>query len=99
MIDSIKTHHFAVMAAVFLAASTLGLYWQHSFATTADATQTESIVLGMGCFWGAEKRMSGLPGVVDVVSGYAGGSYSDPTARSSPAKAATMWSITPRWSR
>jgi peptide methionine sulfoxide reductase MsrA len=29
------------------------------------------IVLGMGCFWGAEKRMSELPGVVDVESGYA----------------------------
>lgn len=39
----------------------------------------ESIVLGMGCFWGAERRMSALPGVVDVVSGYAGGDYTDPT--------------------
>jgi len=39
----------------------------------------ESIVLGMGCFWGAEKRMSALPGVVDVVSGYAGGDYSNPS--------------------
>jgi methionine-S-sulfoxide reductase/methionine-R-sulfoxide reductase len=33
----------------------------------------DSIVLGMGCFWGAEKRMSELPGVVDVESGYANG--------------------------
>jgi len=33
----------------------------------------ESIVLGMGCFWGAEKRMSQIPGVLDVESGYAGG--------------------------
>lgn len=33
----------------------------------------ETIVLGMGCFWGAEKRMSELPGVVDVESGYANG--------------------------
>lgn len=33
----------------------------------------QSIVLGMGCFWGAEKRMSELPGVLDVESGYAGG--------------------------
>ena len=33
----------------------------------------ESIVLGMGCFWGAEKRMSELPGVLDVESGYANG--------------------------
>lgn len=34
---------------------------------------TESIVLGMGCFWGAEKRMSEITGVIDVQSGYAGG--------------------------
>jgi peptide methionine sulfoxide reductase msrA/msrB len=27
----------------------------------------------MGCFWGAEKRMSSLPGVIDVESGYANG--------------------------
>jgi peptide methionine sulfoxide reductase msrA/msrB len=33
----------------------------------------ESIVLGMGCFWGAEKRMAEVPGVLDVESGYAGG--------------------------
>lgn len=33
----------------------------------------ESIALGMGCFWGAEKRMSELSGVVDVESGYANG--------------------------
>lgn len=33
----------------------------------------ESIVLGMGCFWGAEKRLAALPGVVDVESGYANG--------------------------
>lgn len=39
----------------------------------AAAAKTESIVLGMGCFWGAEKRMSAIPGVLDVESGYAGG--------------------------
>lgn len=41
--------------------------------------ETESVVVGMGCFWGAEKRMAALPGVVDAVSGYAGGSYPEPT--------------------
>jgi peptide methionine sulfoxide reductase msrA/msrB len=35
--------------------------------------KTDSIVLGMGCFWGAEKRMAALPGVIDVESGYANG--------------------------
>lgn len=41
---------------------------------TAATGPVDSIVLGMGCFWGAEKRMSALPGVVDVESGYANGS-------------------------
>jgi peptide methionine sulfoxide reductase msrA/msrB len=41
-----------------------------SLTSEAD---TESIVLGMGCFWGAEKRMAEIPGVLDVESGYAGG--------------------------
>jgi peptide methionine sulfoxide reductase msrA/msrB len=35
--------------------------------------KTDYIVLGMGCFWGAEKRMGEIPGVLDVESGYAGG--------------------------
>lgn len=33
----------------------------------------DSIVLGMGCFWGAEKRTGELAGVTDVESGYANG--------------------------
>ena len=37
------------------------------------ALATESVVLGMGCFWGAEKRMSEIPGVIYVESGYANG--------------------------
>ncbi|PJK10010.1 peptide methionine sulfoxide reductase [Lysobacteraceae bacterium NML120232] len=34
---------------------------------------TETIVFGMGCFWGAEKRMAAIDGVLDVESGYANG--------------------------
>lgn len=62
-----------------------GIYWQSSIAGMGSGVEegrkmkTEYIVLGMGCFWGTEKRMSALPGVVDVISGYAGGSYPDPT--------------------
>jgi len=37
------------------------------------------IVFGMGCFWGAEKRLSEVPGVIDVESGYAGGDSQDAT--------------------
>jgi len=38
-----------------------------------QAAKTDFVVLGMGCFWGAEKRMSEVPGVLDVESGYANG--------------------------
>jgi peptide methionine sulfoxide reductase msrA/msrB len=39
----------------------------------AGSSVADSIVLGMGCFWGAEKCMAELPGVIDVESGYANG--------------------------
>ncbi|NVJ67163.1 MAG: peptide-methionine (S)-S-oxide reductase MsrA [Gammaproteobacteria bacterium] len=45
-----------------------------SIAQDMQATkQLDSIVLGEGCFWGAEKRLEALPGVVDAISGYADG--------------------------
>jgi peptide methionine sulfoxide reductase msrA/msrB len=44
-----------------------------SIPTAASPATTDSIVLGMGCFWGAEKRMAAIPGVLDVESGYANG--------------------------
>ena len=40
---------------------------------------TEVIYFGMGCFWGAEKKLWNLPGVVSTAVGYMGGSASDPT--------------------
>lgn len=52
------------------------------FSITANAESSdegmtnhkETIVLGAGCFWGAEKRYAAIPGVIDAVSGYADGS-------------------------
>ncbi|ATG89872.1 peptide-methionine (S)-S-oxide reductase MsrA [Methylomonas koyamae] len=46
---------------------------------TAVSAGTPYIVLGMGCFWGSEKRMQALPGVLDVEAGYAGGDLADPS--------------------
>ncbi|MEE9352231.1 MAG: peptide-methionine (S)-S-oxide reductase MsrA [Thiotrichaceae bacterium] len=43
------------------------------------AAKTDSIVLGMGCFWGAEKYMAKIPGVTNVESGYAGGDFKNAT--------------------
>jgi peptide-methionine (S)-S-oxide reductase len=39
---------------------------------------TEHLILGMGCFWGAEKRFWSLPGVYVTAVGYAGGHTPDP---------------------
>lgn len=45
---------------------------------TAVGPDTPYIVLGMGCFWGSEKRMQTLAGVLDVEAGYAGGDLPNP---------------------
>ena len=41
----------------------------------------EKIVLGSGCFWGAEKGYEALEGVIDAVSGYADGEGVRPNYR------------------
>ena len=43
--------------------------------------QTETIVLGGGCFWCTEAVMKPLKGVAEVVSGYANGHVANPTYR------------------
>ena len=42
-------------------------------AINEATVHSEKIVLGSGCFWGAEKGYESLPGVIDAVSGYADG--------------------------
>jgi peptide-methionine (S)-S-oxide reductase len=39
----------------------------------------ESIVLGLGCFWGAERLFWRLPGIYTTAAGYAGGLTPNPT--------------------
>ena len=41
--------------------------------------QSKEIYLAGGCFWGVEEYFSLVPGVLDVVSGYANGLTEDPT--------------------
>jgi peptide methionine sulfoxide reductase msrA/msrB len=49
--------------------------------TMSASKHLDSIVLGAGCFWGAEKRYEAIPGVVDAISGYADGSGVEPNYR------------------
>ncbi len=39
----------------------------------------QTIAFAAGCFWGVEKHFEHIPGVLSATSGYAGGSYADPT--------------------
>ena len=53
----------------------------------ADATQrrparpanAQTALFAGGCFWSAERDVEAIPGVVDAVSGFAGGSVRNPT--------------------
>ncbi|MFC4765120.1 peptide-methionine (S)-S-oxide reductase MsrA [Dyella koreensis] len=42
---------------------------------------SEVLVIGMGCFWGAERKFWNLPGVLTTAVGYAGGYTPNPTYR------------------
>ena len=71
---------FSIFAFVVLPNSALfeGNNPNPSLNKSAVGPDTPFIVLGMGCFWGAEKRMQALVGVLDVEAGYAGGDMSNP---------------------
>ncbi|WP_266168496.1 peptide-methionine (S)-S-oxide reductase MsrA [Dyella subtropica] len=42
---------------------------------------SEVLLLGMGCFWGAERKFWNLPGVLTTAVGYAGGYTPNPSYR------------------
>ena len=41
----------------------------------------EKATFGAGCFWGVEQFFAEVPGVIDAVSGYAGGNADNPNYR------------------
>lgn len=61
------------------------LAWMVSTASNADSKgmshsgDTQIATLAGGCFWCTESDLEKLPGVIDVVSGYAGGTEENPT--------------------
>jgi len=42
---------------------------------------TELATFGAGCFWGVEAEFRQIPGVLDAISGYEGGTFQNPTYR------------------
>ena len=55
------------------------LFTMTAAVSSAAPAKLESLVLGGGCFWCTEAAYELLPGVKNVVSGYAGGHVSNPT--------------------
>lgn len=64
-----KTKLFAAIAAAAMFAA----------GTAPAASGMKTAVFAGGCFWSMEKGFEATPGVVDAVSGYAGGSRPNPT--------------------
>jgi len=57
----------------------LSLLMSAALLPAALLAKTETLVLGGGCFWCTEAAYKLLPGVKEVVSGYAGGTTRNPT--------------------
>jgi peptide-methionine (S)-S-oxide reductase len=66
-----RTRLFAMIAAPALLLA----------AAAPAASATKTAIFAGGCFWSAEKAMEHAPGVVNVVSGYAGGTSRNPSYR------------------
>lgn len=62
--------------ATLAGAVLIGLIAQLNYA---NAAKLETAVLAGGCFWCVESDFESVPGVVDVVSGYTGGTTDNPT--------------------
>ncbi len=73
------------LAALFAATAYLGLSAISAPTTAQDApamtlnTPQEVAVLAGGCFWCTEADLEKVPGVIEAVSGYAGGHVPNPT--------------------
>jgi peptide-methionine (S)-S-oxide reductase len=79
-------HPFALLAALvpFLLLTACGNSDTHAPMTTPNPVpvppaQTETLVLGGGCFWCVEAAYELVPGVLAAESGYAGGARPNPT--------------------
>jgi peptide methionine sulfoxide reductase msrA/msrB len=60
----------------------LAIVFLTTFLNANETNHIETIYLGSGCFWGAEKGYESLNGVIDAESGYANGYGIKPNYRS-----------------
>jgi peptide-methionine (S)-S-oxide reductase len=54
-------------------------HFVHGRALRGDFPDSERVLFGMGCFWGAERKFWALPGVLTTAVGYAAGYTPNPT--------------------
>lgn len=69
VIDNLKTGLLAVSILIGAAMS----------CGQAHAAETETLTVAGGCFWCVESDFEQVPGVIEAVSGFAGGTVADPT--------------------
>jgi methionine-S-sulfoxide reductase len=72
-----------LIGVILVSAAAYGLYWRdHRYAepaTIAPATSgTATAYFAGGCFWCTEADFEKIPGVSEVISGYSGGTTTDP---------------------
>jgi len=60
-------------------AAVLGAVLTATLHAESEPMKTETATLGGGCFWCVEAVYERLPGIISVVSGYAGGQTENPT--------------------
>lgn len=68
----LKITNWSIYIVLFISLITIKL-------VEATSMNQESIVLGMGCFWGSQKHMAAISGVITTQVGYAGGDAINPT--------------------
>ena len=60
-------------------AAALGAVLTATLQAESEPMKTETATLGGGCFWCVEAVYERLPGIISVLSGYAGGQSENPT--------------------
>ncbi len=70
------------LAKQFLALAGLGMGL--ATASTATAQETDTAIFAGGCFWCVESDFDHVEGVLETVSGYAGGTIPNPTYQNHP---------------
>ncbi len=72
------THALFPLLAMMMVSAQPGM-GQPEKGTNESSSNTELLTLGGGCFWCLEAVFTELNGVIDVESGYAGGTQANPT--------------------